>query len=572
MGGQGSGRRKKGSAERSREDKGTKESAGVKKKSKSQPIYNGPPPYLLDKNRTDPFADPRNIIQDKDGTNRPITCGRNPNSSAQSLSASGSSAEVEPYIYGIPPTESRSEHEARQAASNLLAVARQDQSSPGQQDQGLSGPPSNSEETNVHKAFRPPPSRNTPSKRDSKSLATAFKQGSIRLGLEQSLTLARRRQTSDSSLPAESAAFGQVTRNTNEPQRNQILCPPQSDNSNPSRQNNYTESGRPNSKESGSPSHRVVPSPTHHRNGSAILSPQQQVQTGRNRHIGSSSLRQVVNTGQDHSQHAPPTRSNSRLSQVFSRSNSNGTTSNNTTSLESDSRGIFDSGLRESSTPEEKTNRAGFPTKGGLRLSRGSSQWGSDDAQDSDISPQENDTTPVQPANPRRTSEDDDIIRSQSGKFLASSPEVENTTTNCVQQNRLGSPFEPNQTLGPRGEKQNTQRSVKSLPIGDSRNRGSSVASGRVSPSLGRRYNARMSDDHSENDMPQGVHQDTFDDPDSDQYHSDVYVESEQEYEPGHPWPPPSTSAVPQAARLSSVRAQSSSSAGTLGSNASRTA
>jgi hypothetical protein len=49
MGGEGSGRRKRSAADIS---------AGVKKKSKKQPIYNGPPSYLLDENRDDPFAYP----------------------------------------------------------------------------------------------------------------------------------------------------------------------------------------------------------------------------------------------------------------------------------------------------------------------------------------------------------------------------------------------------------------------------------------------------------------------------------------------------------------------------------
>jgi hypothetical protein len=93
------------------------------------------------------------------------------------------------------------------------------------------------------------------------------------------------------------------------------------------------------------------------------------------------------------------------------------------------------------------------------------------------------------------------------------------------------------------------------------------VVSKRASPSPDRRYNDKMSDDYSERDMLQEKHQDEFEDCDSNQYHSDVYVEFEEGYEPGQPWAQTSAPAIPNDAHLSSVRAQSSSSAGTLGLN-----
>lgn len=38
-------------------------------------LYRGPPEYLLDPNRKDPYADVNNVIQDPDGTNRPKDWG-----------------------------------------------------------------------------------------------------------------------------------------------------------------------------------------------------------------------------------------------------------------------------------------------------------------------------------------------------------------------------------------------------------------------------------------------------------------------------------------------------------------
>lgn len=45
-------------------------------KSKSKtPVYQGPPDFLLDENRNDPFADASNIYLGEDGTFRPISGG-----------------------------------------------------------------------------------------------------------------------------------------------------------------------------------------------------------------------------------------------------------------------------------------------------------------------------------------------------------------------------------------------------------------------------------------------------------------------------------------------------------------
>ncbi|KAE8447315.1 hypothetical protein EG329_010873 [Mollisiaceae sp. DMI_Dod_QoI] len=45
------------------------------KKGISKFKYNGPPAYLLADNRDDPYADPNNVVQEPDGTNRPIDWG-----------------------------------------------------------------------------------------------------------------------------------------------------------------------------------------------------------------------------------------------------------------------------------------------------------------------------------------------------------------------------------------------------------------------------------------------------------------------------------------------------------------
>jgi ribosomal protein S25 len=91
MGGQGIGRNKEGSADAPKAGNGSQKSDPVKKKSLSQskPSYGGPPDYLLNPNRIDPFADPRNVVQDKDGTNHPINYRRHSHGSAQGTSAGG---------------------------------------------------------------------------------------------------------------------------------------------------------------------------------------------------------------------------------------------------------------------------------------------------------------------------------------------------------------------------------------------------------------------------------------------------------------------------------------------------
>jgi hypothetical protein len=222
MAGQGSGRRKSGSTEPSRTNNGNEEdttriaqSESVKKKGKNQVVYNGPPSYLLDPNRSDLFADPRNVVQDKDGTNHLIGSGLSPTlqghgpfqpsttfqhsnqSRTQTLHLSaerkpGSGlAEVEPYDYAILPIEKPSEHEARIGASKLGRAF------PVKQNKSGSNFPSEAE------IYAPPannivgsqPSQNYPSEQYESRFS--LKPGFV-LDLQQSNTLARRQNTSTS--------------------------------------------------------------------------------------------------------------------------------------------------------------------------------------------------------------------------------------------------------------------------------------------------------------------------------------------------------------------------------------
>jgi hypothetical protein len=116
MGGQGSDRNKEGSADAPKAGNGSKKSDTVKKKSLSQskPSYGGPPDYLLNPNRTDPFADPRNVAQDEDGTNRPINYRRHLHGSAQSTSASGVPGGNQT-SYGGPPLENHNNFRSQQS-------------------------------------------------------------------------------------------------------------------------------------------------------------------------------------------------------------------------------------------------------------------------------------------------------------------------------------------------------------------------------------------------------------------------------------------------------------------------
>jgi len=187
----------------------------VKKKGKNQVVYNGPPPYLLDPNRSDLFADPRNVVQDKDGTNhligsglsltlqghgpfQPSTTFQNANQSrTQTLHLSaerkpGSGlAEVEPYDYTILPIEKPSEHEARIGASKLGQAFPAKQNNSGSNfpsEAEISAPPANN-------IVGSQPSQNYPSQQYESHFS--LKPGSV-LDLQQSNILARRQNTSTS--------------------------------------------------------------------------------------------------------------------------------------------------------------------------------------------------------------------------------------------------------------------------------------------------------------------------------------------------------------------------------------
>lgn len=170
MVGEGLGQRKRDSAQISKEDDESKYPERKKKKSKKKPTYHGPPAYLLDGKRTNPFADPPNVFQDKDGTNRPINYGGKSHPSTQKTSANGPSADADLCVYGIPPTESRSERDARRASEEALAFAGQDQL--------LSSPLSNFKTNHPDNNALPHPRRTTPSTKYS------AKPGAIKLGLK----------------------------------------------------------------------------------------------------------------------------------------------------------------------------------------------------------------------------------------------------------------------------------------------------------------------------------------------------------------------------------------------------
>jgi len=191
MGVEGLGRRKRGSAEISKEDNESNYSGQTKKKSKNQPTYNGPPAYLLDAKRTDPFADPRNVIQDMDGTNRPINYGGKSHPSTQEISESGPSTDTDSYLYGIPPIESRSEREASRAASEVVDFEGQDQP--------LSNPPSDFKTNHSHNNSLPRRRRKKPSTEYRTKLG-AIKLG-LKLDLKQTSISTRGRTSSQTGLP-----------------------------------------------------------------------------------------------------------------------------------------------------------------------------------------------------------------------------------------------------------------------------------------------------------------------------------------------------------------------------------
>jgi hypothetical protein len=602
MGVEGSGRRKRSSAEISKEDNESQHSVHTKKKSKNQPTYNGPPANLLDAKRTDPFADPRNVFQDKDGTNRPINYGHKSHPPAQKTSASSPSAEADPYIYGIPPTESRSEREASRAVSKFVDFAGQNQL--------LSTPPSNLETNYLNNNTLPHLKQNTPSTKYRAKLG-AIKLG-LKLDLKQTLISSHGRTSSQSGIPKDSNISRQTTQNSLEtPQQSHISQLPQNVgskhhtvfDSSVSNQRSLTntpaaESGAssPSIEEIASTadihtdslaaadetelrSHHIVPSPPHQHNKQLLLSPPQPSQYNRNRKIGESPLRQVT-TAEQASASPSPTRLSSRPRQAFSRSNSNDIILNNATLAEFDSIEALDSTPRKNSTPKRGTNRAGFATTGGLTPSRSSSHKHSNNLPDKDP-PQPNDTKPVEADNPHRTSDNeiitsaDDIISPQGENFLPSS-DVDTTTTKFAQQNRTGSPLEASETLYTKQDPehqgaQNNQKAVPSPLFNNSLDRGSSLPSETASPNPDRRYSFRMRDNYSRRNMPhQEEPLDQMEGYGSDQHHSNGYMDDEdyalrlQAEEYGQFFEEPCVSAVSTAARYSNVRAQSPSSAGAL--------
>jgi hypothetical protein len=226
MGGQGSGRKKKGSTDTSKAGNGSKKSDKVERKrlSKSQPDYGGPPKYLLDPNRKDPFADPRYVVQDKDGTNHPTNYGRNMHSSIQSISANGVVSENMTYGHENRPVGNPSELEATLVAANALTALRGDL--PAQQVDMLSAPRSSSGKNRPYKTSRPPTSQNIPSKQDKKRPATAIDRN-FSPDLEETPVLARRNRTIGSGFLAEANDFERATHNIVQTQQDRIVRQPQ---------------------------------------------------------------------------------------------------------------------------------------------------------------------------------------------------------------------------------------------------------------------------------------------------------------------------------------------------------
>lgn len=608
MVGEGPGRRKRGSAEISKEDDESKSPGHKKKKSKNQRTYHGPPAYLLDAKRTDPFADPRNVIQDKDGTNRPINYGGKSHPSTQKTSASCPSAETDPYIYGIPPTESRSEREARQAASEVVTSAGQDQL--------LSSPPSNFKTNHPNNNLLPHPRHNTPSTKNSAKLG-AIKLG-LKLDVKKTSISTRRRTSSQASIPKDSNTPQQAAQNSLEtPQQSHISQLPPSVDSKHTASNFSVSNQRcltntpavdsgayspPTEKivpgadflndslaatdESELRSHHIVPSPPHHHNEKILLSPPEPARDNPNRQIGESPIQQVT-TAEQASESPSPTRLSSSLHQAFSRSDSNDNILNNATEVEFDSIESLDTTPRKNSTPKRGANRTGFATRGDLKLSRNPSQRSSNSLPDNDP-PQPKDTKPVQTDNLRRASDNDiitsdndivtsadDIISPQGENFLPSS-KVNKTTTKFAQQNKTGTPPEADQTLHTKQDPEhqgaeNKQKAALSSLFNNSLDRGSSEPPETASPNRDWRYSFWMKDNYPERGMhDQEEALDQMDVYESDKYYSNNFMTDEeyalrlQAEEYGQFFEEPSVSAVPTAARFSNVRAESPSSAEAL--------
>lgn len=594
MVGEGPGRRKRGSAEILKEDDESKSPGHKKKKSKNQRTYHGPPAYLLDAKRTDPFADPRNVIQDKDGTNRPINYGGKSHPSTQKTSASCPSAETDPYIYGIPPTESRSEREARQAASEVVTSAGQDQL--------LSSPPSNFKTNHPNNNLLPHPRHNTPSTKNSAKLG-AIKLG-LKLDVKKTSISTRRRTSSQASIPKDSNTPQQAAQNSLEtPQQSHISqLPPSVDSkhtaSNFSVSNQRCLTNRPAvdsgayspptekivpgadflsgslaaTDESELRSYHIVPSPPHHHNEKILLSPPEPARDNPNRQIGKSPIQQVT-TAEQASESPSPTRLSSSLHQAFSRSDSNDNILNNATQVEFDSIESLDTTPSKNSTPKRGANRTGFATRGDLKLSRNPSQRSSNSLPDNDP-PQPKDTKPVQTDNLRRAS-DNDIISPQGENFLPSS-KVNKTTTKFAQQNKTGTPPKADQTLHTKQDPEhqgaeNKQKAALLSLFNNSLDRGSIEPSETASPNRDRTYSFWMKDNYPERGMhDQEEALDQMDVYESDKYYSNNFMTDEeyalrlQAEEYGQFFEEPSVSAVPTAARFSNVRAESPSSAEAL--------
>jgi hypothetical protein len=389
MGGEGSGRRKSGSAETSKINNGGREtmdnsarnsqSEGVKK-NKNQVTYNGPPAYLMDLNRNDLFADPRNIVQDKDGTNRPIIGGLPFNTSAERLPVNENSAKTEPYVYAIPPTEKPSEFEARIAASKL------GQHLPAQQD---------SIESDFPEKFGPPakgvvdsrPSQNISSQEGDNKLRFAVKADFI-LDLRQSYILARRQGSSESDFPSQSDQSRQPGLKLIESQPSHIFPPSKDTNKfgfplkvdTSGRFSNISVSSEPtqaflfqqNNNETTLSQSHIPGQPD---NDIIHLKPTQILTSGRSHNTGSS-FPAKLDSGQPSHNFV-----DSQLSQASPSQRNN---NNNAIQLESGKlrrpHDLVDSPLSQILISQQDTEESGFPARSELQKSQViPSQWNSND-------------------------------------------------------------------------------------------------------------------------------------------------------------------------------------------------
>ena len=137
------------------------------------------------------------------------------------MSESGLSADTDSYIYGIPPTESRSEREASGAASEVVAFEGQDQP--------LSNPPSDFKTNHSHNNSLPRPRRNKPSTQYRTKLG-AIKLG-LKLDLKQTSISTRGRTSSQTGLPNSNISQQATQNSLKAPQQIHISQLPQNSDS-----------------------------------------------------------------------------------------------------------------------------------------------------------------------------------------------------------------------------------------------------------------------------------------------------------------------------------------------------